>query len=368
MIMSSQIMSGKMSLRHAKGDHVSRGDLSRRVWLGLVVVLLMGPVCREGKAAPVHEGDAYSASENTGGGYLMAPSLSPGHNLRPSPMFALPAMEAAGTGRVDFDVHWGNLWNYKPDQYMIDGEWSRNALRYSYAVEDDLSVGLAVPIIGRTGGFTDSAIEKFHSVLKMGNAERNIVERNRSLATVTDAGGTHTVAEDESWGIGDVSAFVSYRLTEGTSYLPAVTVQAEVFLPTGDEHELRGLGGPAIAVSSVASKRLGASPFVTFLGVGFSYCDAVDIEAIKVRDEQISGLAGVGYQYSRSLEFLVQYLVNSPWADNYFALSKPSHEISVGFKWCAGPDYTVELAMDENLFVFQNSADIGVHFAIGRRL
>lgn len=345
---------------------VSINDMRRVLPVRLVVLLLMTCLGREGYADPVNTGVRNPASENSGLGYLTAPSLSPGHILRPSSIFVLPVLGVKGTERLDFDFHWGNVWNYKPDQFMIDGEWIRSNFRYSYALKDTLSVGFVVPVIGRTGGFADSAIENFHSVFGLGNSNRETFPRNRSLITVNRQGEVYHVAEGESWGIGDVSAFMALRLTEGSRVFPAISVQGEVFLPSGDQDELRGMGAPAIALSTVASKRLGGSAFLSFLGLGFQYCDADDIAVIKFRNEQFSGLAGVEYQYSKSFCLLVQYLISSPVARDYFAFSEPSHEVSAGIKWRSRRDSSVEIAIVENVAVFQNSADIGIHFAYGR--
>jgi len=333
-----------------------------------VFILFIGFTCLEGNASPVYSEADDIPCENIGLGYLAAPSLSPGHILRPSSIFALPVLGAKGTERMDFDFHWGNVWNYKPNQFMIDGEWIRSSLRYSYALQDTLSVGLAVPMIGRTGGFADSTIENFHSAFGLGNANRTGFPRNRSLVTVNEKGVPYTVAEGESWGIGDVSAFVASCLTEGTRYLPAITVQGEVSLPSGDQDELRGMGAPAISLSSVASKRLGGSPIILFLGGGFQYCESDDMAIIQFYNVQYSGLAGAEYQYSKSFCLLLQYLISSPVAKDYFAFSEPSHEVSAGFKWRWGHDTVLELAMVENIVVFQNSADIGIHLAYGRSL
>jgi hypothetical protein len=336
--------------------------------MAAVAVLLMGFSCGDGWASPRNVGSGVSADDNTGLGYLTAPSLSPGHILRPSSIFILPMLDAKGTERIDFDLHWANVWNYKSDQYLIDGEWIRSNIRYSYALKDSLSVGLTLPIIGRTGGFADSTIENFHSAFRLGNANRDTTPRNQSLITVTDGGDTYTVVEGESWGIGDVSAFAVTRITDGSSVCPAVTIQGEVSFPTGDQRELRGMGAPALSVSTVASKRLGKSSFIQFLGAGFQYCDSDDITVIRFRNEQFSGLAGLEYQYSGTFCLLIQYLVSSPVAENYYAFSKPCHEVSAGFKWRVGRNTVMELAVVENVVVFQNSEDIGIHLAFGRSL
>lgn len=332
-----------------------------RPWL--VGSIVLGWCCLEGMAVPVY-GDP--SCENTGLGYLTAPSLSPGHILRPSSIFVLPVLGDKGTDRIDYDFHWANVWNYRPNQYMIDGEWIRSTLRFSHAVRDDLTVGLAVPVVGRTGGFADSMIENFHSSFHLGNANRDQFPADRSLITVMGPDGLFTVAEGESWGIGDISFFAVSRLTRGTCLWPAIVVQGEVSLPSGDPDELRGTGSTAIALSTVASKRLGASPVISFVGLGFQYCDSENIGAIEFRDEQYTGLAGLEYQYSESLALLVQYLISSPVAREYFEFSDPSHEVSAGAKWRSQQGTMVELAVVENVAVFKNSADIGLHLAIGR--
>lgn len=63
---------------------------------------------------------------NTGLGYLTAPSLAPGHFLMPASFFVLPEFGINGANRFDVDVHWANVWNYDPDNYVIDTEWVRD--------------------------------------------------------------------------------------------------------------------------------------------------------------------------------------------------------------------------------------------------
>ena len=306
--------------------------------------------------------------DNIGLGYLTAPSLSPGHILRPSSLFVLPAGGPEGSRRIDFDVHWANIWNYEPDEYLIDGEWFRSNIRFSYALKDTLSLGIAVPIIGQTGGFADPLIENFHDTFHFGNANRDEFPQNRSLINVYTNGGSHAIAKGDSWGIGDVSLFMVSRISDGNGILPALLVQGQISLPSGDEDELRGLGAPSIALSAVASKRLGGSPFILFGGLGFQYCTADYIAGLELHNEAWAGLAGLEYQYTPSLSLIAQYLGSSPVAKNYYAFSDPTHEVSVGFKWRITRYITVEFAVVENILIFDNSADIGIHLCLGRNL
>ena len=77
---------------------------------------------------------------------------------------------------------------------------------------------------------------------------------------------------------------------------------------------------------------------------------------------------GLEYQYTPSLSLIAQYLGSSPVAKDYFAFSGPTHEVSVGFKWHIMRYTTVEFALVENILIFDNNADIGVHLCFGRNL
>jgi len=339
--------------------HVARHPLG----LFLACLIIFGS-----RSSGLARDDSDSLYDNIGLGYLTAPSLSPGHILRPSSLFVLPAGGPEGSRRIDFDVHWANIWNYEPDEYLIDGEWVRSNIRFSYALKDTLSLGVAVPIIGRTGGFADPLIENFHNTFHFGNANRDEFPQNRYLISAYTNGGSRTIVKGDSWGIGDVSLFMAARISEGNGILPALLVQGQISLPSGDEYELRGLGAPSIAISTVASKRLGGSPFILFGGLGFQYCPADDINGLELHNEEWAGLAGLEYQYTPALSLIAQCLVSSPVAKDYYAFSDPTHEVSVGFKWRVTRHTTMEFAVVENILIFNNSADIGVHLCFGRNL
>jgi hypothetical protein len=303
--------------------------------------------------------------DNFGLGYLTAPSLSPGHILRPSSLFVLPVSGPAGSRWVDLDVHWANVWDYAQDKYLIDGEWIRSNVRLTYARTDTLSAGVALPIVGRIGGFADPLIESFHNTFHLGNSHRDEFPQNHALVNVRTDGAIHTVAEGNAWGIGDVSGFVASRISNGTRVLPAITLQAQLSLPTGNKDELQGIGAAALAMGAVASKRLGDSPFIVFGGLGSQYCPSDNIAGLELHRMEWSGLGGVSYQYTPSLALIVQYLGSSPVARDAYAFSDPCHEVSGGFKWRTTDYATLEFALVENVATFKNSADIGAHLCFG---
>ena len=64
-----------------------------------------------------------------------------------------PDPSPKGTLNIAADVHWGNVWAYDSDRYLIDGEWTRWNTTVCYTLEDALSVGVLIPVVGRSGGF-----------------------------------------------------------------------------------------------------------------------------------------------------------------------------------------------------------------------
>ena len=294
--------------------------------------------------------------------------MSPGHILRPSSLFVLPIPGPAGSTWVDLDLHWANIWDYQRDHYLVDGEWIRSDVRLTYAAQDTTSVGIDIPIIGRTGGFADPLIEDFHKAFHLGNAHRDEFPQNRSSVIIYEEGVKHTIAEGDSWGIGDVAGFVAKRISDGTQILPAITLQGQISLPTGSKDQLRGMGAPAVAVGAIASKRLWSSPFILFGGPGYQYCTADELAGLELHKDEWSGLGGIAYQYSPSLSLIAQYLVSSPVAKDADEFSKPCHEVSVGFKVRMASHASLEFAVVENVAIFDNSADISAHLCFGTSL
>ncbi len=309
-----------------------------------------------------------SNDPNSGGGlgYLTSPSSSPGHILRPSSIFLQPGNIRKNAFEGSLDIHWANVWCYEPDLYLLDGEWMRLDARIQYGLNDSFSMGVVLPVIGRTGGFSDSAIEEFHNTFQLGNASRDQFPQNQSRIWVKEKDGTtRSIADGDSWGIGDVLVFA---VMKNPDWWAAPTVMIQGSIPTGDEKELEGLGAPSLSLSAVATQRIGRSPVNLFAGAGISYCPKSNLGSIEFHSLLYSGLLGAEYRVSPTLSLVMQMLSSSPIAKNFGEFSDPCHELSTGIKWRTGRSMIMEFAVVENLFTFKNSSDIAAHFSIGRRL
>lgn len=305
-------------------------------------------------------------TQNSGLGYLNTPSMSPGHIVHPSSMFLLPNANPDPSLEVFIGLNWANVWNYEPDQYMIDWEWIRSDIRIQYRLTDHITVGIGIPIMERSEGFADSTIGDFHKMAGLSTLQRQF-PLNQSTSWFISNGETQTFAHGESWGIGDLAIYAVVD-RPGTRSMPSLTMQFQGSLPTGDENEMEGAGAPSFSASGGATKRLGTSPVLAFGGIGLFFCPKDNLASIEMNHLVYSGLFGFEYQYTPSVSFVIQNLSSSAVAKDFYEYDEPCHELSLGAKWKVGEAAILEIAVVENLFVLQNSADIGVHVAFRRTL
>lgn len=302
--------------------------------------------------------------DNIGLGHFPVQAFSPLSLLRPSLFLAQMPVRPKGTWTTGLEASWGNFWNYHEGIYTIDGEFVRVAPRLSYAFLDQCEIGLSLPITGRMGGWADEVIEDFHKCFNFPNAGRDQFPRNRLLIEVINRSGEPDIIDKDSWGLNDLPVFLSFLLTRGTGFWPAVSGQLMVTIPVGDENELEGLGTPIFEVGTMLAKRLGSGPFVLYLGGSVSYCSKDEILGLPLQKTIFNGLTTLEYQCNDNLSLLAQYLISSPWIKNYYELSDPVNELNFGFKWLVADSFLLELSIMEDLFNFQNGTDIGIHLGL----
>ena len=338
------------------------GRWARRASAALLVLLAFSP------RSFANEEAAPCATNNLGKGHFSVKSLAPARLFRPDVAMSTLANVRGNEGRIRVDVDWANVWNYERGVFVIDGEWVYVSTRLLLGVWDDLELFVNVPVAARFGGAMDGMIESTHDAIGQDNDDREAQPRNSFLIDLTAPDGDRFVLSNEDGGLSDVSLQGAWLMTRGGGRMPAVALQALVTFPTGDHEELFGLGEMLYGGGVTMSKRAGDSPFLLFAGAHATYSDQDELAGIELERLQFSGMAGLEYEASPSLSWLVQYTTSSPVAKDYYEFSESIHELHVGFKKDFANGTSLELAFTENIVAFNNSADFGIHLGIGRSL
>ncbi|MCX7819126.1 MAG: DUF3187 family protein [Kiritimatiellae bacterium] len=297
-------------------------------------------------------------------GHLALRTVSPGHLLRPNVGYASTETLGAGRYALRAALTLGNVWLHRQDAYLMDGEWFAADVTLTRAVSENFRLSVGLPIIGRSGGVGDGAIEWFHRTVRIGNANREDFPRNRFRIRFTGPDGRTFEDDDESWGIGDVPVFATLVHRSRAARGPVLFAHLGLTLPTGRQRRLEGLGNPLWGGSLLAFQRLGRSRWVVYGGGSFTHAPARRLAGIELRSEELSALTGVRFDLTDRTALLAQYLLTSPVARRYHTFSEPAHEVQLGVKHRLREGLVIEVALVENVFRFSNSADVGVHAAL----
>ncbi|MBV8879433.1 MAG: DUF3187 family protein, partial [Planctomycetaceae bacterium] len=154
-------------------------------------------------------------------------------------------------------------------------------------------------------------------------------------------------------------------LTAGSDLLPAVSVSASV---KGDLRRCQDLSGSGIEAAAAVSlaKRLG--DFHAYLSVGMSRYGDENFHGLETRSSGWSVLAALEWRVLEDVSLLLQQLRSQGVLKTFGAMSEPSTEISLGVKIEMSRGVVFEAGLIENIIVFDNSPDFGLHFGLSIRL
>ena len=308
----------------------------------------------------------FDSRQNTGYGPLFLRSASPFQFLRLSLLLESPDILEKGRFEIRQVVTWVNLWGFERDKYIVDGEILRSATCLKYGVTRRWQVGVELPVMSGMGGFADGYIEDFHQAFGMGQHHRDEFERNQFKVELRTKEGDVFSQEnlDGDIGLQDTILSSTLLITRGSNLWPAVSSVLHIKLPTGGNRELLGSKGIDFGLSLVAAKRL-SHAFHVYLGVGYVYFDSDRFNGtIRLTHDQWTFMIALEYRLGKRTSLVAQYLGNSGAARDLYEFSKSTHEITFGFQWQTGDNTQIQIGVLENIFFYDNSPDIGLHFGI----
>lgn len=335
------------------------------VWVLWLLLFSRAACAQEGTPQPPPEpsdGRSAPAIEDPLGPLALR-SRSPFQMLRLSLTPRIPNFLKKGEWSLQETVTWTNLWAYRPDMYRIDGEITRSATTLSWGFDDWLQLGVEFGVFGKSNGFADSFIEDFHETFHLGNARREEFPRNDFAIHLVRPNGSIFEVRDVDPRIApeDMIVYAEAPLLEETATSPRLSLGLQLKLPISRSEIYDGdRVVPGLYLS--ACRRF--EDVIVYAAAGAAYHGADEFANIELRPLQGTVLLATEFRVSPQVSLIVQYLLSTGAAREFGEFTRPSNELSFGFKWAVDRRLLFEWALLENLFYFDNSPDFGMHFGI----
>ena len=290
-------------------------------------------------------------------------------------VFGLPLFQdahIADAGRWDslyaFDVvNHADAARIGAETLILDGESYFLTLSFRRGVNDWFELGIDVPIVAHSDGVFDNAIEGWHDLFGMSNAQRTGPSNELRLIYERDGDLYYNINSGVS-GLGDIQLTAAIALRKAsTPGNASFTLRSSVKLPTGNSSDLLGSGATDFSVGIYANNsyslfnralRLGAFAGILALGDG---------DVLPAWQESVVPIAGIAanWQWNDRLGFTVQTQLEGSYFDSALEiLGNNTFQFSVGADYYV-PDRNMlfSIGLVEDLFA-NTTPDVGLHLSV----
>lgn len=230
---------------------------------------------------------------------------------------------------------------------LQDGETLRFALDARFALSDRWEVALEVPWLQQSGGNLDSLINGWHDLWGMSDGGRSEAEDD-VLDYRYQSAGTSFSLQDDSSGVGDVTASVTYAFFRDES--SAASIALGYKFGTGEEDEFLGSGGDDAWVAvRFSGDHLSDLPLSWHGQLGYLYADDVDLLGPEQNNNLwFAGLA-LDWKIAERWSLLAQLDANAaPLDSDIDALGTEAIMVSFGARWRFAPEWALDLSFIED--------------------
>jgi len=176
-----------------------------------------------------------------------------------------------------------NAWTVYADMEMSD-----LTFQYRKKIGNLFEVGIDLPVLVFTSGFLDGFLNSYHNAFNLSDYDRPSAPDNRFRYEVRQNDNSVIKGQNGSIGLGDVRLTIKKPLLHDD---PAVSIKADIELPTGDAKKGFGSGSIDAGLAILADKRLGEKVKL-YLNVGAVFAgDYKGYETVELRDYLFGGVA-----------------------------------------------------------------------------
>jgi hypothetical protein len=207
----------------------------------------------------------------------------------------------------------------------------------------------------------------FHRTFGIGQVGRDLFPKDTFHIIFWRKDGTQFELDNSDSGVDmeDMVLSTSFHVTKGGTWLPDTSLILHLKLPTGDREELYGSGSLDGGLSLCLSKRI--SRLYGYLEVQYCYFGSNELAGIPMRDYQVAILTALEYPWTEHFSIVLQALMNSGAAKDFYQFSDPTYEVIIGLKAEFIHNTFFEFGLIENVFYFDNSPDFGLHFGLAHK-
>ncbi len=246
----------------------------------------------------------------------------------------------------------------------MDAEtWSLNEF-LEYTISERVAVSIMLPMIYLTGGVMDGFIEGFHNTFGLDNMDREKFPRNDVRLEIVKKDGTRVEMVPGTGNTLWVRALVlslRLRLNSPESGMP-FTLKISVDFPEVErEVDLVESKSRDWAVGISTALDFSQSIAVT---ASLAYLDLRkgNQEDFKLKEEQISLMLSLAYQYGARSALIAQLATETPVTEGTdTGFDATTTNFTFGFKWLLDSGTVIEAGLVENLFVSDNNSDFALH-------
>jgi len=252
---------------------------------------------------------------------------------------------------------------------LLDGETTRLAISHRQRLGTCWQGEVVLPFLSHTSGKFDRAIDDWHQLFSLPDADRDETDFDSLTYLYEDANGLrHNINRPQS-GIGDAQLAVQYALgcgaTADSTHADPI-LRMGVKLPTGNANELRGSGEIDIfadwqsPIRRLRAKWYGAAA----LGI------LVNSNTARFANQEnvaVYGSLGVQYAAWYNFRLIAQLDGHSPFYQSQLReLGTPSFNLALGARYLLSHSHTIEMSISEDAAI-DTSPDIVARFAITYR-
>jgi hypothetical protein len=342
--------------------------MNRRAGAGIFAAVLLSLLAAVPRSAEAQDDASeqplyWQGNPNIGLGLFQSVSLSPFASFRIGLGPHLPSSLAEDGIELRVNEDWARVLSVQ-DQWLLDYDVLRSNVGVSWGVTNDLRLNLDFETATRTSGYLETFIIGFHRTFGLSLAERRKYQHHpQTILIEPPKGGPPVLIDqhDQQPYAQSLIASADYAILRGGEDLPDVhtSLQLRGAFHTGDV-----TGGSPIDVGGSIAVSKGLGPVNLYVAASVAWYGSEDLHGLPLRPLQSSGLWGFEIRFVDWFSVTAQWLITSGGADGLNDLSKPSHEVTAGFKWDLGRGFLLETAILENIINPFNSPDFGVHFSL----